>query len=172
MAHPDDLLEPGERVVIHKHPHWKALSVPVAVPAALAVGGTWLAGPVSVLSWSTTAWLVLTGIAAVLVAWLVVTPVLRWRTTHFIVTDRRLMCRIGVVKRARLNLPLELVRDVRFEQGAVDRVLGCGTLVIEADADEPLEFDDIPAVVEVRAALGRLLDGGHLQEGRSTNGRA
>jgi membrane protein YdbS with pleckstrin-like domain len=172
VAHPDDLLGPGERVVVRKHPHWKALSVPVAALAALAVGGTWLAGPVSDLPWAATAWLVLAGVAAALVAWLVVVPVLRWRTTNFVVTNRRVMCRVGVVRRARLNLPLEQVRDVRFEQGAVERLLGCGTLVIGSTADEPLEFDDIPAVAEVCAALGRVLDGEHLQEGRSTDGRA
>ncbi|MFT7836641.1 PH domain-containing protein [Saccharothrix sp. BKS2] len=172
MAHPDDLLGPGEHVVIDKHPHWRALFLPVVASVALALGGASLAGPVSALTWATTAWFVLAGVTAVLVAWLVVAPVLRWLTTHFVVTDRRVMCRIGVVRKARLNLPLELVHDVRFEQGALDRLLGCGTLVVESAADGPLEFDDIPAVAEVRAALGRVLDGGHLQEGRSTNGRA
>ena len=31
MAYPDDLLVDGERVVMHKHPHWKLLVVPVLV---------------------------------------------------------------------------------------------------------------------------------------------
>ncbi|QFZ23252.1 PH domain-containing protein [Saccharothrix syringae] len=177
MAHPDDLLGPGERVVIHKHPHWKALSAPVAVLLVVVLGGTWLAGPVSALSWAPTAWLVLAAVAAVLVAWLVVAPVLRWGTTHFIVTDERVMCRMGVFSRARLNLPLAMVRGVRFRQGAVDRLLGCGTLVVDpADpvgpADGPLEFDDVPGVVEVRATLERVLGGAHRQEDRSTDGRA
>lgn len=161
MAHPDDLLEPGERVVIRKHPHWKALFVPVVVPVVLAVAGSWLVEPVSSLTWATTAWFVLAAVAAALVAWLVVAPVLRWCTTRFTVTTERLMCRVGVVRRARLNLPLDMVRGARFEQSGLDRLLGCGTLVVDSDAEEPLEFDDIPDVAAVHAVLCRELDGEH-----------
>ena len=29
MAYPDELLVPGEEIIMHKHPHWKMLVGPV-----------------------------------------------------------------------------------------------------------------------------------------------
>ena len=54
------------------------------------------------------------------------------------------MAREGVFKRTGLDIPLARINSVRFEHSLLDRVLGCGTLIIESASDEPLEFDDIP----------------------------
>ncbi|MEU4767893.1 PH domain-containing protein [Actinosynnema sp. NPDC023794] len=176
MAYPDDLLSTGEHVVIHRHPHWKTLVVPVLV-LLVAVGvGAYLAVQVSGFSWAPIAWIALAAIVAVLVAWLTLAPVIRWRTTHFIITSERVMYRIGVVKRTGLDIPLGRVNSVRFEHTLVDRLLGCGTLIIESASDEPLEFDDIPRVEKVHSLLYREINDNpaddHRTEDRVTDGRA
>ena len=155
MAYPDDLLSSGERVVIHKHPHWKMLLFPVFWLLVVVALGTYLAGLVEGQSWATIAWIVLTVIGVVLIMWLTVAPLVRWRTTHFIVTSDRVMAREGVFKRTGLDIPLSRISSVRFEHSLLDRMLGCGTLIIESASDEPLEFDDIPSVEKVHTMLYR-----------------
>ncbi|NGY58419.1 PH domain-containing protein [Lentzea sp. NEAU-D13] len=155
MAYPDDLLSSGEHVVIHKHPHWKMLIFPVFWLLVVVAIGTYLAGLVVDQSWASIAWIALTVIGVVLILWLTITPVLRWRTTHFIITSDRVMYREGVFKRTGLDIPLARVNSVRFEHSLMDRVLGCGTLLIESASDEPLEFDDIPSVEKVHTMLYR-----------------
>ena len=155
MAYPDDLLSSGEHVVIHKHPHWKMLIFPVFWLLVVVALGIYLAGLVSDLSWAGIAYVVLGVIGVVLVLWLTVAPLARWRTTHFIITSDRVMYREGVFKRTGLDIPLARVNSVRFEHSFLDRVLGCGTLIIESASDEPLEFDDIPSVEKVHTMLYR-----------------
>ncbi|USX50923.1 PH domain-containing protein [Lentzea sp. HUAS12] len=155
MAYPDDLLSSGEHVVIHKHPHWKMLIFPVFWLLVVVALGTYLAGLVADQSWAGIAYVVLAVIGAVLVLWLTIAPLLRWRTTHFIITSDRVMYREGVFKRTGLDIPLARVNSVRFEHSFLDRLLGCGTLIIESASDEPLEFDDIPSVEKVHTMLYR-----------------
>ena len=155
MAYPDDLLSSGEHVVIHKHPHWKMLIFPVFWLLVVVAIGTYLAGLVVDQSWASIAWIALAVIGVVLILWLTIAPVVRWRTTHFIITSDRVMYREGVFKRTGLDIPLARVNSVRFEHSLMDRVLGCGTLIIESASDEPLEFDDIPSVEKVHTMLYR-----------------
>ncbi|WNV90654.1 PH domain-containing protein [Umezawaea sp. Da 62-37] len=155
MAYPDDLLSPNEHVVIHKHSHWKMLLLPVFLLLVVVAACAFLASLVSGQSWGGIAQIALIVIGVVLAAWLTLTPVIRWRTTHFIVTSDRVMYREGVLKRTGLDIPLSRINSVRFEHSLLDRVLGCGTLIIESASDEPLEFDDIPNVERVHSLLYR-----------------
>ncbi|ROP40118.1 PH domain-containing protein [Saccharothrix texasensis] len=175
MAYPDDLLTTGEHVVIHRHPHWKTLVVPVLVLLVAVGGGAYLAVLVSDFGWASAAWIALAVVGAVLVAWLTLAPLVRWRTTHFIITSERVMYRIGVLKRTGLDIPLGRVDSVRFEHTLLDRLLGCGTLIIESASDEPLEFDDIPGVEKVHSLLYREINDNpaddHRTEDRVADGR-
>ncbi|XVV03053.1 PH domain-containing protein [Actinosynnema sp. CA-248983] len=173
MAYPDDLLSPSEHVVLHKHPHWKTLVLPVLVLVLVAAVAITLA---ALTDWGPIAWLVVGVLALVLVVWLTLVPVVRWRTTHFIVTSDRVMYREGVLKRTGLDIPLTRISSVRFAQSLPDRVLGCGTLVVESSSDEPLEFDDIPGVEKVHSLLYREIndnpDDDHQPGERVGDGRA
>lgn len=176
MAYPDDLLSPSEHVVIHKHPHWKMLLLPVLVLLVVVGAGSALVALASDLTWASVAWAIIAAVALVLVAWLVLTPLVRWRTTHFILTSDRVMYREGVLKRTGLDIPLTRINSVRFEHSLLDRLLGCGTLIIESASDEPLEFDDIPGVEQVHSMLYREIndnpDDDFQPEDRVTDGRA
>ncbi len=153
MAYPDDLLVPGEQIVMHKHPHWKMLVGPVVVLLLVVGSGTFVAALVSAQSWAQWAWLALGVVGIGLVGWLTVTPVLRWRTTHFVVTTRRVLVREGVLARHGIDIPMSRINSVQFRHSVIERLLGCGTLIIESASDEPLEFDDVPGVERVHALL-------------------
>ncbi|CAM05669.1 PH (Pleckstrin Homology) domain-containing protein [Saccharopolyspora erythraea NRRL 2338] len=155
MAYPDALLGEHEHVVVHKHPHWKMLVLPVLALLVVVGGGSYLAALAAPLSWHLPVWVVLAVVAAIMVVWFTVAPLLRWRTTHFVITTHRLMVREGVFTRSGVDIPLGRISSVRFRHGLLDRMVGCGTLVVESASDEPLEFDDIPAVEKVHTLLHR-----------------
>ena len=153
MAYPDDLLATNERVVIHKHPHWKMLFFPVLVFLVTVAAGAFLASLVSEQSWHLAAWIAIGVVAAVLFVWLTVIPLIRWRTTHFVVTTQRVLVREGVLSRSGIDIPMSRINSVQFRHSFFQRLLGCGTLVVESASDEPLEFDDIPQVERVHSTL-------------------
>ncbi|WP_026424576.1 PH domain-containing protein [Actinokineospora inagensis] len=155
MAYPDDVLSEGEQVVLHKHPHWKMLLLPYLILLVVLAGGIWLAVLAQDLSWHNIAYIVLGAVALVILGWGFLVPFVRWRTTHFIITTDRVMFRMGVVKRTGIDIPLARISSVRFEHGLIDRIVGCGTLIVESSSQEPLEFDDIPNVEKVHTLLYR-----------------
>lgn len=153
VPYPDDLLVAGENVVIHRRPHWKVLVAPVVWLLIVVGVSTFLAALIRDQDWAQVGWIALAGVGLLLVLWLTVGPVIRWRTTHFVVTDRRVLVREGVLSREGIDIPMSRINSVRFRHSVFERMLGCGTLVIESASDEPLEFDDIPDVERVHATL-------------------
>jgi uncharacterized membrane protein YdbT with pleckstrin-like domain len=157
VGYPDNVLAVDERVVLHRHPHWKRLIGPVLVlllTTALAAFG---AAVVNTTSWDQTAknivMLVIGVIWLIVVGWLTVWPFMAWRTTHFVITDRRVMFRHGVMTRAGIDIPLARINSVEFRHGLSDRMMRTGTLIIESAAQDPLEFHDIPRVEHVHSLL-------------------
>ena len=157
MGYPDNVLAADERVVLHRHPHWKSLIVPVLVlvlSTALAAFGL---GVVNHTDWDHQAknvvMVVIAVVWVILVGWLTLWPVLDWRTTHFVITDRRVMFRHGVLTRSGIDIPLARINSVEFRHGLLDRIVRTGTLIIESASQDPLEFHDIPRVEQVHSLL-------------------
>lgn len=153
MAYPDELLVPGEEIVMHKHPHWKTLILPVLVLLVVVAVVSYLAAVIGAQSWSPWARLVLGVIGLGLVVRLTLVPVIRWRTTHFVVTNRRVLVREGLITRRGMDIPMRRITGVEFRQGILERLLGVGTLVIESPSEDALEFRDIPGVESAHALL-------------------
>jgi uncharacterized membrane protein YdbT with pleckstrin-like domain len=157
VGYPDNVLAADERVVLHRHPHWKRLIGPVFVLlVATAVAGFGL-GVVNHMTWDQMAknivMIVIGVIWLILVGWLAFWPFLNWRSTHFVITDRRVMYRHGVLTRSGIDIPLARVNSVEFRHGLVDRMMRTGTLIIESASQDPLEFHDIPRVEQVHSLL-------------------
>lgn len=95
--------------------------------------------------------------AVIIVVWSLL-PFLRWRATWLLLTSRRLAIREGILRRHGHDLPLTRVQDVSSARTLLDRMLGCGTLVVESGERDPLVLDDIPRVDDVQAELCRLLE--------------
>jgi membrane protein YdbS with pleckstrin-like domain len=161
VAFPSKLLNPGEHVVVSTRSHVKALIVPVLVGVLLVVA-------VVVLSRLTDSTLAggAAGIVAVLVAlWFVVRPAVKWLTTTYTFTNRRFIKRSGFIAKEGRTIPLNRISGVDFEIGVIDRVFGCGTLVVsDASTDGRVELSDIPDVEQVQLKvsdeLHRLSTGG------------
>ena len=104
-------------------------------------------------------WIALGVVGLALVARFTLVPVIRWRTTHFVVTTRRVLVRSGLLTRRGLDIPLNRITGVEFRQSLFERLLGVGTLVIESPSDEALELRDIPRVEQVHTLLYQELAG-------------
>jgi hypothetical protein len=60
------------------------------------------------------------------------------------VTSDRVIHRQGFIAKRSMEIPLEAINDVRFEQGILDRMVGAGTLVISSASEFGRNtFDDI-----------------------------
>jgi uncharacterized membrane protein YdbT with pleckstrin-like domain len=85
-----------------------------------------------------------------------------WLTSTYTITNRRLITREGLIARKGHDIPLMRISDVAFDQGILDRMLGCGTLVIsDASTHGSVRLDDIPRVESVQRRLTDLLSGLH-----------
>jgi uncharacterized membrane protein YdbT with pleckstrin-like domain len=152
-------LSDGERLVLKLHPHWKTLLRPILILALIVAAA--LALLIFLPPDAHTA-LVRLGIgAAALIAimiWFTV-PLLRWSTTSYELTTRRLRLRKGILSREGRDFPLTRISDVSFSHGLLDRVLGCGRLVVESAGEHgQLVLTEIPRVAEVQAQLFQLVE--------------
>ena len=157
MGYPDNVLAADERVALHRHPHWKRLIGPVLVLLVVtAVAGVGL-GWINTTTWDPTAKNIVMAVVGVvwlvIVGWLVLWPFLNWRTTHFVITDRRVMFRHGLMTRSGIDIPVARINSVEFRHGLLDRLFRTGTLIIESASQDPLEFHDIPRVEHVHSLL-------------------
>ena len=157
MGYPENVLAAGEQVVLHRHPHWKRLVGPILVLLIATVAASFVAALVNNTSWDPTAKKVLFGVIAaiwlILVGWLTLWRFFNWLTTHFVITDRRVMFRHGLLTRSGIDIPLARINSVEFRHGLLDRMLRTGTLIIESASQDPLEFHDIPRVERVHSLL-------------------
>jgi uncharacterized membrane protein YdbT with pleckstrin-like domain len=78
------------------------------------------------------------------------------------VTNRRLITRRGIITRHGHDLPLRRINDVAYERQLVDRLLGCGTLVISAASEQgQIRLPDVPNVEQMHLRITELLHESH-----------
>jgi len=146
-------------VVLHTRTHVKAMILPalafVLIAAAVGVGAALIpreARPLGQLA---------IGVLGVLLAiWLVVMPFLRWRTTTYTITNRRLITRSGILSKVGKELPLNRINEVSYDRSLTDRMLGCGSLIVQTAAEDgTIVLHDVPDVEHVNLEMTQLLFG-------------
>lgn len=162
MAINPKLLNQGEHVVVSTRSHPKALFVPFVVLLLVVFVTSFLAGlinrEVGNDTTRTVMYIVLGLVAVSAFALWVLKPFLEWFTTSFTFTDRRFIHRSGFIAKEGRTIPLNRISGVDFEMGVIDRLLGCGTLVV-ADASEQgrVQLDDIPHVERIQKQVAEQL---------------
>ena len=147
MAFPTKLLNEGEHVVVSTRTHVKALILPglgllLALALAIFLVGLLDSSVVDLVIW---------GLFLVAVVWFVVGPLLRWLTTTYTFTNRRFVKRSGFISKEGRTIPLNRISGVDFQIGVIDRIFGCGTLVVsDASTAGSVLLHDIPRVEEVQ----------------------
>jgi uncharacterized membrane protein YdbT with pleckstrin-like domain len=152
-------LSEGEHLVLKLHQHWKTVLRPLLILAVTVLALLFLLLLVPAVRDASAARLGLAAAAVVIVIIFVVGPLLRWRTTSYELTNRRLRLRAGILTRRGRDFPLTRISDVSFAQGVLDRLLGCGRLVVESPGEHgQLVLTEIPHVQDVQATLFQLVE--------------
>ena len=158
MGLKDRHLADGEQIILNLRTHVKAILLPIlwAVLLVLVLVLLWwfLRGEdyYSLVMWIAGA------VALGLAGWLTVLPVLRWNAERYVITNRRVSHRTGILNRKGRDIPLHRVNDISVDKSVVDRVFRCGTLVIsDATQQQGMVLHDIPSVEQVQVRLHNLL---------------
>ena len=129
MAISKDQLGSDETVILEMRTHGKALIVPaISLFALSSVLGVAIA--LFPPEWQPWANYAAVGVALILFIWLVLLPFLRWLTSTYTITDRRIITRKGIINKVGHDLPLRRINNVNYERSLTDRMLGCGTLIL------------------------------------------
>jgi uncharacterized membrane protein YdbT with pleckstrin-like domain len=149
----------GERLVLRFHPHWKTVLRPLLILAATVAALLIVLIMVPSGSDAISIRLGASALALLIIFIFAAVPLLRWRTTSYELTSRRLRLRAGIVSRRGRDFPLMRISDVSFAQGLLDRLLGCGRLIVESPGEHgQLVLTEIPRVQHVQSTLFQLVE--------------
>jgi uncharacterized membrane protein YdbT with pleckstrin-like domain len=137
MGYVDSNLLPNEHVTYRARLHRIIYLLPVCVLiVALVVAlasGSWIAG----------------GILGLIGLLLLVPPWIRSISSEFAVTNKRVLVKVGLIRRHSLELLLQKVEGIGVDQGILGRILGYGTITVTGTGGtreafrmiaDPLEF--------------------------------
>jgi uncharacterized membrane protein YdbT with pleckstrin-like domain len=153
VAFPRRLLVDGEELVLDLRPHPIALARAVLV--TILVVAAWIiflprlpdTGH-AILFWT------VVGAGTILFVYWPLRDLIRFMTSHFVVTTDRIIHRQGLVAKSSMEIPLEAINDVRFRQGIFERLIGAGDLIIESAGTRGQEvFEDIPQPERVQKTI-------------------
>ena len=148
MPFPKNLLIEGETLVLDLRPHPIQLALPTLYTIVVTVAAGVLA------SWIESPWWLWPAIWIVAMLVYPVPRLIRWLTSNFAVTSERVIHRQGWIAKRSMEIPLEAINDVRFEQGIFDRIVGAGTLRISSASEFGTNsFDDIRHPEEVQKTI-------------------
>jgi uncharacterized membrane protein YdbT with pleckstrin-like domain len=165
MGYPAHLLGKGERVDLALRPHWKALVGPVLVLILTCAAAGFLVAVTPSGSAQHPLWIAIAAVAVILILGWTVRPWVRWLNMNYVITNQRLIIREGLIRRDGRDIPLTKINDVSFShKNLLDRVLGCGTLVVESAGQHgQIALDDIPHVEETQRELTQLIEGAPIE---------
>lgn len=149
----------GERLIMRLHPHWKTVVRPLLILAATVVAMLVALILLPSIHDAALVRLAIGVLAVVIIVAFTAVPLLRWRTTTYELTTRRLRLRTGILTRRGRDFPLMRISDVSFAQGPLDRLLACGRLVVESMGEHgQLVLTEIPRVQHVQSVLFQLVE--------------
>jgi uncharacterized membrane protein YdbT with pleckstrin-like domain len=151
VGYPPKYLNDNESVAVDLHPHWSHFAWPViALVGAILLGGAAVA-IFDADSWGRNifGWLALIAIAAAS-GW-TVSRYITWVTSHFVVTNHRIIYRTGWLRKDGIDIPLDRVNNVVISQSLVERLIGAGDLLIESAGESGQQrFSDIRGPMRVQ----------------------
>lgn len=172
MAYPRELLSENEELSLDLRPHWwyfaKHLMFGFVLLAALifisfipegsstsATGSTdnlyHVLNRFALLAWS---------VVAIAWAFIVLSALIKWFYTLFVVTSDRIIYRSGIIAKRGVEIPLERVNNINFSQSMIERIIGAGTLEIEsAGEDGQSTFRDVRHPDAVQQEIYRCMEG-------------
>jgi membrane protein YdbS with pleckstrin-like domain len=143
-----------ERVIARLRPHARALVLPSLALIALTGAATYLAVTLDEL-WMRLAAL-LAGLVLAALLWLL--PLLRWLSTQYVVTTRRVVLSRGLFVRTRSEVLLSRSHDVTLRRSGLQGAFRSGDVLLNTGLDRPIVLRDVPRADLVQAALGEVME--------------
>jgi len=158
VPYPDKVLTDGEEVVASLHPH--ALSVFWPIVRLLLIVGLASFGMAMIPVGRNQGVfrLIVLGVAVLLLLFSVVRPLMRWRTTHYVVTTQRLLHRTGVLSRRGRDIALSRITDVSFSQTLWERIIRSGTLRITSAGEGTTVLYRVPGSERVQTLINHMIE--------------
>jgi uncharacterized membrane protein YdbT with pleckstrin-like domain len=140
MSYVNNSLIPNEQVVYRTHLNLVIFTWPLLF-AALALAAL-------VLGYRMTA-----GVLFILALVLLLPKYVAYATSEFAVTNKRLIVKVGVLRRRTIELQLSKVEAIAVEQGLLGRILGYGNIVVTGTGGTKEPFRTISGPLEFRRAV-------------------
>ena len=84
---------------------------------------------------------------------------LRWITTQYVFTDRRIIVRQGILSKSGRDVPLSKINNVSFFVPFLGRILNYGRLEIQsAGENDGLSIKDVPSVESIQRDVYQLME--------------
>lgn len=134
MSYPKKLLNSNEEIALDLRPHWwffghqifTGLPLFAVIFLSLTLDSGFLDSffgffvPIAALVW---------------LAWMVV-RYFSWTKTYFVVTNKRVIFRTGIIARKGVEIPLDRVMNINFEQRIFERIIGVGNLEVQSAGEQ------------------------------------
>ncbi len=152
MKYPEELLSDDEVIVRQFRPHWtrilREVLLGLVIGALIVVAVLYVPQP---WTWWGGLSLLVVGVL------LVVGGLLRWYTTQHVITNERIIHRLGIVSKEGKEIPLEVINDIAFTQTVFERVTGSGNLLIESAGEfGQTHYTDIPHPEKIQKIIYEL----------------
>ena len=96
-------------------------------------------------------WIVFLSLRGLLTLW--IWPLIEYWTSEFAITNKRVIVKMGLIRRQTLELNLQRVESVSVDQTIMGRILGYGTLTIIGTGGTREPFRRIAHPLEFRKAV-------------------
>lgn len=141
MGYVEEHLLPGERVRYRAHLHKLIYVLPGLFTFVFTLGAVW----------AYLADIVLAAVALFVVGCIpLLLTHIKYVTSEFAVTDKRVIIKVGWIRRRTLETMLSKVEAIGVEQGIIGRLLGFGTITITGTGGTKEQFPDIARPLEFR----------------------
>ncbi len=159
MTFPSKLLNEGEEIVLDLRPHWWRI-----FPASVGLGVAVILGILAILYGSDIPQ-VLAGLLVLVALGYFVQRYIRWVSENFVVTSDRVIHRYGVVAKTGIEIPLDRINTVFFNQSLFERLLGAGDLGVESAGEGGQQtFEAVRKPMLVQQEIYRAMEAGEARD--------
>lgn len=145
MGYIDDNLLPGEEIIFRTRLHWKLFLTPLLLFLfGLAIGAVGIDQGFNPS---------LVSLVPVIPLGVLLSAYLKWRCSEFVVSDKRVLIKTGIVGRHTLETLLTKVENIGVEQTLWGRLFNYGTIYVTGTGSTRETFSGIHAPLEFRKAI-------------------
>jgi len=87
---------------------------------------------------------------------LFIAPIIAYTTSEFAITNKRIIMKVGLIRRRTLEMNLQKIETVNINQGILGRILGYGTVTIIGTGGTRESFPRIANPLEFRKRFQEL----------------